>query len=583
MLARMNVLGIACPFWHDPSAALVVDGEVVAAVEQERFCRRKHAPRELPVDAARWCLDFAGLRPEDVHAVAYPWSVAALRRNLWPHVRRYFGRRPGKALKAVLRTGHSRRKRVGKLAPTLKGLGLDPERVQIAYVEHHLAHVASTVHASGFEDCAVASIDGIGELTTCLFGSARGGRVDTISEIQRPDSLGLFYAAITDYLGFEVNDGEYKVMGMAAYGDPSRIDLSDLLVCRDGDLWLDIDYLWTPKAKRWHRDRVFGRKFVERFGPPREGDAIDEPYVHIAAAAQQLLEEASIALIDHHLEPALRNTRRLCFTGGVALNVVLNRRLMQHPWIDELYVPPSPGDAGTALGAAAWAAMELGDSVKPLRDAYLGPDYDGDSIARELEGLRIPYQRLADPPATAASLLAAGEVVAWFQGRMEWGPRALGNRSILGHPGVPGTADDINARIKYRERWRPFCPSVLEEYAADFLGSKHPSPYMTLSFDLPQEWRERTPEVTHVDGTARPQIVTRATNPRFHRLISEFERKTGLPLVINTSLNRRGEPMVCSPRDALTMFYASGLEHLILEDVYVRKGVPAAGVAGGGL
>jgi carbamoyltransferase len=256
----------------------------------------------------------------------------------------------------------------------------------------------------------------------------------------------------------------------------------------------------------------------------------------------------------------------------VALNVVLNRKLMQHPWIDQLYVPPSPGDAGTALGAASWAAMELGDEVKPLRDAYLGPGYDGDSIARELEGLRIPHERLPDPAAKGASLLAAGEVVAWFQGRMEWGPRALGNRSILGHPGVPGTADDINARIKYRERWRPFCPSVLEEHAADFLGSKHPSPFMTLSFELPREWRERTPEVAHVDGTVRPQVVSRATNPRFHRLISEFERLTGLPVVINTSLNRRGEPMVCSPRDALAMFFASGLEHAILEDVYVRKG-----------
>jgi carbamoyltransferase len=574
MLARMNVLGIACPFWHDPSAALVVDGEVVAAAEQERFSRRKHAPRELPVEAARWCLDFAGLRPEDVDAVAYPWSVAALRRNLWPHVRRYFGRRPGKALKAVVRVGHNRRRRVGKLAPTLKGLGFDPDRVRIAYVEHHLAHAAASVHASGFEDCAVASIDGIGELTTCLFGTARGGRVETLTEIQRPDSLGLFYAAITDYLGFEVNDGEFKVMGMAAYGDPSRVDLSDLLVCRDGDLWLDIDYLWTPKARRWHRDRTFGRRFVERFGPPREGDAIDEPYVHIAAAAQQRLEEASIALIEHHLGPRLRSTRRLCLTGGVALNVVLNRKLMQHPWIDEIYVPPSPGDAGTALGAAAWAAMDLGDPVKPLRDAYLGPAYDGDSIARELEGLRIPYQRLLDPAGKGASLLAAGEVVAWFQGRMEWGPRALGNRSILGHPGKVGTADDINTRIKYRERWRPFCPSVLEEYAADFLGSKHPSPFMTLSFDLPRCWRERTPEVTHVDGTVRPHVVSRAANPRFHQLISEFERHTGLPAVINTSLNRRGEPMVCSPRDALAMFFASGLEHAILEDVYLCKSGP---------
>ena len=193
---------------------------------------------------------------------------AALRRNLWPHVRRYFGRRPGKALKAVLRVGHNRRRRVGKLAPTLKSLGFDPDRARIAYVEHHLAHAASTVYASGFQDCAVASIDGIGELTTCLFGAARGGRFETIAEIQRPDSLGLFYAAITDYLGFEVNDGEYKVMGMAAYGDPSRIDLSDLLVCRDGDLWLDIDYLWTPKARRWRRDRPSGASSWSASGRP---------------------------------------------------------------------------------------------------------------------------------------------------------------------------------------------------------------------------------------------------------------------------------------------------------------------------
>ena len=322
---------------------------------------------------------------------------------------------------------------------------------------------------------------------------------------------GLFYAAITDYLGFEVNDGEYKVMGMAAYGDPSRVDLSDLLVCRDGDLWLDIDYLWTPKARRWHRDRVFGRKFVERFGPPRQGDAIDEPYVHIAAAAQQRLEEASIALIEHHLGPA-RRTRRLCFTGGVALNVVLNRRLMQHPWIDELYVPPSPGDAGTALGAATWVATELGDPVTPLRDAYLGPAYDGDSSPGN--------SRACASPTNGSRTRRQGRVSSGRGGGggLVPGPDGVGTTSSrqsqhLGHPGIRGTADDINARIKYRERWRPFCPSVLEEHAADFLGSKHPSPYMTLSFDLPRVWRERTPEITHVDGTARPHVVSRATNP----------------------------------------------------------------------
>lgn len=567
----MNVLGIACPFWHDPSAALVVDGEVVAAIEQERLSRRKHAPRELPVEAARACLEIGGLRPEQVDVVAYPWSARALRANRLAYARRIAGRRPRKALQALSSGRRKRRQREGKLAPTLRALGVDSGRTEIEHVEHHLAHAAASVHASGFRDCAVASLDGVGELTTCLFGSVRDGRIETLREIQRPDSLGLFYAAVTDYLGFEVNDGEYKVMGMAPYGDPSRADLSDLLTWRDGDLRLDLDYLWSPKAKRWRRDRTFGRKLVERFGPPREGDEVDEPYVHIAAAAQKLLEEAAIHLVEHHLGAELERSRRLCLTGGVALNVVLNRRLMKHPLVDEVFVPPSPGDAGTSLGAATYASARRGEPVPPLAHAYWGPSWSGDAIAGELDELRIPYERLEDPAARAAELLAEGEIVAWFQGRMEWGPRALGNRSILGHPGRRGTADDINARIKYRERWRPFCPSVLEEHAREFLGSKHPSPFMTLSFDLPPASRERAPEVVHVDGTARPQVVSRAANPRYHRLLQEFERRTGLPCVINTSLNRRGEPMVCSPRDALAMFYGSGLEHLVLEDVHVAK------------
>jgi carbamoyltransferase len=244
---------------------------------------------------------------------------------------------------------------------------------------------------------------------------------------------------------------------------------------------------------------------------------------------------------------------------------------MEHPLVDEVFVPPSPNDAGTSLGAASFAAARRGERVKPLAHAYLGPAYTTDAIASELESLRIPYVRVDDAPARAAELLAAGDAVAWFQGRMEWGPRALGNRSILGHPGRAGTADDINERIKYRERWRPFCPSVLEERAADFLGSKHPSPFMTLSFRVPEAWRARAPEVVHVDGTARPQVVSARTNPRYHRLISEFERRTGLPCVLNTSLNRRGEPMIESPRDALAMFFGSGLEHLFLEDLHVRK------------
>jgi carbamoyltransferase len=239
-------------------------------------------------------------------------------------------------------------------------------------------------------------------------------------------------------------------------------------------------------------------------------------------------------------------------------------------------VPPAPNDAGLSLGAAALASAEAGVRMQPLQHAYLGPRFSREDIVRELDTFRVPYRLLRDPALAGASLLARGEIVAWFQGRMEWGPRALGNRSILGHPGIAGTEREINERIKFRETWRPFCPAVLDEDAPDMLGSAHPSPFMTYSFELPQRWQQRVPEITHVDGTARPQIVTEAANPRFYALLREFKKQTELPCVINTSLNRRGEPMVGSPRDAIAMFFGSGLEHMILEDVYVSKNPEAA-------
>lgn len=298
--------------------------------------------------------------------------------------------------------------------------------------------------------------------------------------------------------------------------------------------------------------------------------------MHVAAAAQRVLEQATVALIEHHLGDVLRRTRRLVMVGGVGLNVALNRTLMEHPLVDELFVPPNPGDAGTALGAAALVAAERGDRVAPLVHAALGPCFTEKEIREELDGVRLPYTVVGDASEAAAALLASGEIVAWFQGRAEWGPRALGQRSILGHPGLRGTADEINARIKYRERWRPFCPSVLAERSAEFLGSRHPSPFMTLSFRVPEVWRARTPEVVHVDGTVRPQVVTADASPRYHALLRAFEARTGLPCVINTSLNRRGEPMVTAPRDALAMFFGSGLEHLFLENVHVAKSPAAA-------
>jgi carbamoyltransferase len=294
--------------------------------------------------------------------------------------------------------------------------------------------------------------------------------------------------------------------------------------------------------------------------------------VHVAAAAQRALEDAVLSIVDRDLAPLLeRHEGRLCFAGGCALNVRLNRRLIEHPRVRELWVQPAAGDSGTSLGAATWLAARRGESLHPMRQPYLGPEYDGAAIERELARLCVPSGRPDDIVETTADLLTAGKVVAWFQGRMEWGPRALGNRSILAHPAWPGISDDVNARIKFREKWRPFCPSILKEHGPEILGAEHDSPFMTFSFLATEKWKERIPEAVHVDGTCRPQLVSADLNPRFHRLLEAFKLRTQIPALINTSLNRRGEPMVCSPADALAMFYGSGLEYLVLGDYLIRK------------
>ena len=387
----------------------------------------------------------------------------------------------------------------------------------------------------------------------------------------KPDSLGLFYSTMTEYLGFESMDGEYKLMGMAPYGEPGKCDLRDMVRLTEAAFRCDDERVWVHRKHRFE-GRHYSRRIVEDLGPPRKGDDLGEPYVHVAAATQKMLEDVVLGLVDRHLGVALdRHGGRLAFAGGVALNVRLNRKLIEHPKIETLWVQPASSDAGIALGAATWAAERRGIRVAPLESAALGPGFDPAAVRATLEKFRVPYEPLADPAQTAADLLARGEIVAWFQGRMEFGPRALGQRSILGHPGIRGTADEINQRIKFRESWRPFCPSILKERAAEVLDNAHDSPFMTFSFGVRPAWRARVPEIVHVDGSARPQLVTKARNPLFYALLSRFEALTGLPVVINTSLNRRGEPMVCNPEQALAMFFGSGLEFLVLEDVLVRK------------
>ncbi|HOW43015.1 MAG TPA: carbamoyltransferase C-terminal domain-containing protein [Candidatus Omnitrophota bacterium] len=569
----MKILGLAAPFGHDHSAAILVDGKVIAGAEEERFTRKKHADGQMPVNAVKFCLDAAGLKPSDIDCVAFPWSFHALRDHRVEYLLRTMFTRPSRAFKKFFRNRRELRGEIKHIFGTLEQCGFDPLKVKLEWVEHHLAHAASAFYFSGMERAAVMSIDAGGELASTLLGTAAGKDIRKLKEILAPDSLGDFYATMTDYLGFERGDGEYKVMGMAPFGDPVKSDLSRLIRwdaarktyhCSDA-------YVWVQRSKRFRVDKVYSRRMVREFGPERTGDGLSEPYIHIAAATQKSLEDITLRLIEAYLKPELEMHGNLCFAGGVALNVAMNRILLEQPYIKHLWVQPASGDAGGSLGAAAYAGVRLGERIAPMRHAYLGPEFAAWEIEQALSTCGYEYHLEKNICLKAATLLQQGEIVGWFQGRMEWGPRALGNRSILGNPTIRGTADRINEIIKFRENWRPFCPSLLKEFAPDILQSNHPAPFMTIAFKAALKWKERIPEVVHVDGTCRPQIVEKETNPRFYQLIQDFHRLSGVPVVINTSLNRRGEPMICSPRDALLMFKESGLDYLAMGDYLVSK------------
>lgn len=571
----MNILGISGVLNHDCSAAILVDGQLIAAAEEERFIRDKHAKDQLPIHAARFCMEQAGLGPHEIDFIALPYAPISLNGpERWHFAKRYWYA-PDRALDALFNGNRRYRRNVKKAMALANALGM--QHAQLHSIEHHLAHASSAYHLSGFkEKTAIIGLDGKGEYATTFFGYGENGKIYKIKEFYDPDSLGGLYGAMTQYLGFEMLDGEFKVMGMAPYGDPNKYDLSPLLECNEQGFTVNTKLVNTIGLRRYKeqgKGYYFSKKLINWLGPKRNGDSIDEPYIHYAASVQKLLEDAALQLIDYYLGDIIRETGKVCFAGGVALNVKLNQKLIANPHVKELFVQPAAGDAGTAVGAATYLAAELGERIEPMRHVYLGPAYTTEQciMACEEHPQQPQWIKLTNPVEQAADILAAGNPLAWFQGRMEFGPRALGNRSILGDPSIPGIAERINAQIKYRERWRPFCPSILDTVAPDMLQTKHPSPYMTFAFSVNHEWKDRVPEVVHEDGTARAQVVTRETNPRYYDLLSAMQARNGNGVLLNTSLNRRGEPMVCAPTDALNMFYGSDLEYLIMEDILITK------------
>ncbi|WP_435121750.1 carbamoyltransferase family protein [Amycolatopsis thermoflava] len=540
----MRILGINAVF-HDPAAALVVDGRVVAAAEEERFSRRKHGKRpvpfatwELPEQAARWCLAEAGLEPGDLDAVGYSYDPDLVDHGLdgvdpgWEELRTTYARRAPNFLKTALP-------------------GLDPAKVR--FVRHHVAHAASSGLAAPFGDAAVLVADGRGEATSYLAGEYRDGKLVELAAQRLPHSLGLRYEDLTEHLGFARSSDEYKVMALASYGKPRfRDQLCEAIAASPDGGFRAPPVDLTP------------------FAPRREPGADFRPeHADLAASVQQRLEEVLLDLL--RWLHARTGQSRLTMAGGIALNCVANTRLLADGPFDEIWVQPAAGDAGTALGAALHLAAELGEPAAPMPGADLGRGFTDAEIQQALDTARLRYDRPDDLAATVAKALADDEIVAWFQGRAEFGPRALGHRSLLAHPGHRRNLERLND-VKGREQFRPVAPMVLADRARElFERGPVPSPHMLFVHDVRPEWRDRIPAVTHVDGTARIQTVDPADEPLVARMLAEFAARTGIPVVVNTSLNTAGRPMVDSPRDALECFGSSPIDLLAIGPFVVRR------------
>ena len=573
----LTILGLSGALSHDPSAALYIDGKLIAAVEEERLVRDKHAKNRMPYESAKFCLEQAGIKPADVDVVAIPFApISITEKARWHYAKRYWYA-PDRALDAILMGNRRFKRYYKKIQWCLEQLGFDLKKIKIEPVEHHLAHAASAYLCSGFkEKTAILGIDGKGEYATTFFGYGENGKIHKIKEFYDPDSLGGLYGAMTEFLGFEMLDGEFKVMGMAPYGNPDLYDLSRLAKFENGELVINTEYANVIGLRRYKekgKGFYFSPKLIEWLGPKREGDIADDPYIHYAASVQALFEKLALEMMDYYLGDIIKETGKLAFAGGSALNVKLNQKIIAREEVKELFVQPAAGDAGTAVGAAAFISQKRGVPVEKMEHVYLGPSYTNEEIiaACAKHPSQPQWQQITEVPAKIAQLMVEGNPVAWFQGRMEFGPRALGGRSIIGCPSIPGVADRINEQIKFRERWRPFCPSMIDTVAPQMLKVDHPSPFMTFTFEVNDEWKSRVPEVVHEDGTSRAQVLERQYNPRWYDLMLELEKLTGNGVSLNTSLNRRGEAMVCSPKDALDMFFGSDLQYLIMEDILVVK------------
>ena len=578
-----EIVGINA-YHGDASAAAVIDGRLVAAAEEERFNRIKHAAG-FPAEAVRWVASACGASPADVR-------ILAVARDPWARFLRkaaYALRMPWMAKNRI-----QVQDRFARIAGEVERvLEIPAERLEVHRVEHHTAHLASAFFVSPFEEAALLSVDGLGDFASAMWGIGRGNRIYPGGSVTFPHSLGIFYTALTQYLGFLRYGDEYKVMGLASYGEPEYLDEFRKIVAMPANgligFRLDFDYFLHHKAgvaMTWAGGepsvgRLYSDYLVERLGKAREtGEDVEQRHKNIAASMQRRLEEV---LLDRlRVLQTRTGLRKLCLAGGVAFNCVVNGKILENTGFDEVYVQSAAGDAGLAIGAATYVWHQtLGNRREfVMEHSYWGPSFSEAAIrehlaessaAIERQGCEI--RKLDDEDELCrltAESIARGEVVGWFQGPMEWGPRALGNRSILADPRRPEMRDILNAKIKRREMFRPFAPSILEEATAEYFDQSYPSPFMLMAYRVRPEKRAAIPATTHVDGTGRLQTVNQRQNRLYYRLIKEFGRQTGVPVLLNTSFNEN-EPVVCKPREAIDCFLRTRMDVLVLGNTMVRR------------
>jgi carbamoyltransferase len=570
----MNILGISGAV-HDAAAALVQDGKVVAAVEEERFKRLKHigfagyftSESGLPHASIDYCLKAGGIKADDVDAVCYfydPWlefrsqvAFRLARAHLSPARAAYHLVQSVSLLKDHLKT-----------EPMFNRLRKKP--LKFHWLNHHATHNAAAYFCSPFQDALLVSIDAKGERDSCSVAVGEGNKMRVIETVPYPHSWGMFYMEVTKYLGFQPCNDEYKVMGLGSFGKPTYVDQFRQIVRTQADGSFRFDLSWFNPT--FTGPGMLGPKFYDAFGPARvPKSAIESKHEDIAASMQVVLEETIVAYLK--VLRARTGKKNVCLSGGVVLNCVMNGKILESGLFDGIFIPPNPGDAGCAVGAALYVHHQINGAPRNyvMDHAFLGPSYGDTEILAALDNSKVDYRKMDDPAKEVARLIADGKIVAWYQGRMEWGPRALGNRSLLADPTRAEMRDIVNKWVKHREDFRPFAPSVLEEKAPEYFDHITDSPFMLFITQVKNDKKMKLPAITHVDGTARPQTVSKKTNPLYWQVIKEFENITGVACVLNTSFNVMGEPIICTPPQAIRCFYGTGIDALAIGNYLVLK------------